>query len=253
MLFGKLDCKTYMCVGFFTQALTCDITIYGLLVRFGLLGLEDNDKLCCDVGPYFSLLSHVKTTIKTISYFAKRIYSRHACLFSHAEKINGLKTIKNFCCVKGQQGLFLGMEVQTQNFREENNVEVDWFFYLSHLYIHTNFLTPTNTWLWLCVCVWVCGRVYVCKLLTQFSRMPSEVCVVTGLKTVCCPPPPGQGTWLSWVEETLAEKRGGSVRTGQATWRSQRGPRQWPSCHWGVRLDLQANHWAYHLTFCNSQ
>lgn len=91
------------------------------------------------------------------------------------------------------------------NFREENNVKVDWFFYLSQLYTHTTFLTPTNTWLWLCVCVWVCGLVYVCKLLTQFSRTPSEVCVVTGLKTVCCLPSP------SLWPENLAELSGGDT------------------------------------------
>lgn len=43
-----------------TCTLTSDVKIYGLLAQFGLLRFEDNEKLCCHVGPYFSLLEHKK-------------------------------------------------------------------------------------------------------------------------------------------------------------------------------------------------
>ncbi len=60
---------------------------------------------------------------------------------------------------------------------------------------------------------------------------------------VCLLSPTGQGTWLSWAKETLAEKREGGVRTGQATWRSlgSKGP---------VRISpvIEESNWIYMRT-----
>lgn len=72
-----------MCVVFCTCTLTCDVKIYDLLAQFGLLRFENNEKLCCHVGPYFPLLNHKKERENNLILTLTKGNSLHINLLSN--------------------------------------------------------------------------------------------------------------------------------------------------------------------------
>ncbi len=120
------------------SVLTCDITVYGFLVQFGFYGLECDDKVFCEVGPNFPLLSHIKTK-RTTSIIYLRIPSRqtHTHTHTNTQTVNAQSPKKQNRWIWGpfcvyviiwtyKQGLFADGILNT--LVVESNMKDDWFF-----------------------------------------------------------------------------------------------------------------------------